>query len=354
MIRLNHIYKSFDDHRVLNDLSLTLTEREMVCLIGAMGSGKSTLLRCLAGLETPDSGEIIFDAEGNKPRICMVFQHFNLFPHLTVLHNLTLAPMRVLGLSAEEAERIARKQLDEVGLGEKCDYFPHELSIGQQQRVAIARCLVMKPQILLLDEPLSALDPIATGEVMDVLRKLKKEITLVMNTHKLNAVAELADRVVFLDKGCVCEEGRADEILAQPKREATRRFLSYMKDLHFDIPSPQFDRPELNARIEQYCNRFGLGSQAFRFVQLAVEETLNLIPLDKGAHLLLSKSEQEVRMMLDVTIEDGGSACFDEATCRDELSLNLLKGLCDVVSESVEGGNRILHLELNQERLLLK
>lgn len=262
--------------------------------------------------------------------------------------------MHVLGLSAEEAERIAQEQLEEVGLGQKSHLFPHELSTGQQQRVAIARCLVMKPQILLLDEPLSALDPIATGEVMDVLRKLKKEITLVMNTHKLNAAAELADRIIFLEKGSVCEDGKPEEILVSPKKEATRRFLSYMKDLHFEIESAQFDRPELNARIEQYCNRFGLGSQAFRFVQLAVEEVLNLIPMENGVHLLLSKNEHEVRMSLDLTFDDLGISYLDESSCRDELSLSLLQGLCDVIEERVEEKKHILHLELDQERLLLK
>ena len=353
MIELKHIYKSFDGNRVLDDLSLKVAERELVCLIGPMGCGKSTLLRCLAGLVEPDSGEILF-ASGEKPRIGMILQDFNLFPFLNVLHNLTLAPMRVLGMSAGEAERLALEQLDSVGLAHKSHLFPQDLSVGQQQRVAIARCLVMKPRVLLLDEPFSALDPIATAEVMDVLRKLKKEITLIMNTHQLNAAAELADRIVFLDKGRVCEEGTPDQILAIPREEATRRFLSHMKDLHYTIESSHFDRPELNARIEQYCNRFSLGGQAYRFVQLAVEETLNLIPLDRGARLLISKVEQQTRMSLDVVVEDMGLPYTEENSCRDDLSLSILQGLCDVLVESVDGNQRTIHMELSQERLLLK
>ena len=353
MIELKHIYKSFDGNQVLDDLSLTFAERELVCLIGPMGCGKSTLLRCLAGLVEPDSGEIRF-ASGEKPRIGMILQDFNLFPFLNVLHNLTLAPMRVLGMSADEAERLALEQLESVGLAHKSHLFPQDLSVGQQQRVAIARCLVMQPRVLLLDEPFSALDPIATAEVMDVLRKLKKEITLIMTTHQLHAAAELADRIVFLDQGRVCEAGAPDEILATPREEATRRFLSHMKDLHYQIESPQFDRPELNARIEQYCNRFGLGGQAFRFVQLAVEESLNLIPLERGVRLLLSKGDQQVRMSLDVTVEDQGVSYIDEESCADDLSLSMLQGLCEVLEERVEAGQRILHMELNQERLLLK
>lgn len=353
MIELRHIYKSYDGLQVLDNLSLKLAEREMVCVIGAMGCGKSTLLRCLAGLVTPDAGEIIFPA-GEKPRIGMIFQRFNLFPFLNVLHNLTLAPMQVLGLSAAEAERIALEQLESVGLAHKSHLFPHELSVGQQQRVAIARALVMKPQILLLDEPLSALDPISKGEVMEVLRKLKKEITLIMNTHNLTAAAELADRIVVLDKGHICEEGTANEILFAPRHKATRRFLSYQRDMHYTIESPQFDRPELNARIEQYCNRFSLGGQAYRFVQLAVEETLNIIPLNRGTHLRLSKVENQTRISLDVTVEDMGVSYTDESSCSDDLSLSILQGLCDVLEERVEGNQRTIHMELNQERLLLK
>lgn len=351
MIELRHISKSIEGHKILENLSINFKEREMVCLIGPMGSGKSTLLRCLNGLVKPDTGEIIYNS-GQKPCIGMIFQHFNLFPHLNVLHNLTLAPMIVHGLSAEEATSIAQEQLKSVGLLHKSQKYPGDLSVGQQQRVAIARCLMMNPQIILLDEPLSSLDPIAAGEVMDVLRKLKKEKTLVMVTHKLEAVAELADRVVFLDQGQVCEDGTYEEVINTPKQEATKRFITYIKNLHYKIESPDFDRPELNARIEQYCNRFGLGTQAVHFTQLAIEEALNIIPLENGAKLILSKSEQEVRMMLDIIVPDSGVSLLDDEKCMDELSLSLIKGLCDVIEDRVENNYRILHLELDKESLL--
>ena len=351
MIELRQISKSIDGNQILDGLSLTVKQREMLCVIGRSGSGKSSLLRCLAGLITPDSGEIVFPS-GEVPRICMIPQHFNLFPHLNVMQNLTLAPMKVLGLSAAEAKEQALEHLKSVGLVHKSDKYPHDLSSGQQQRVAIARALMMNPQIILLDEPLSALDPIAKGEVMDVLRKLKKEKTLIMVSHKLKAVMELADRVVFIDKGQVCEEGTVEEVIGAPKKESTRHFMSHLKDLHFKIRSADFDRPELNARIEQYCNRFGLGTQAFHFTQLAVEESLNLLPLDNGVKLILSKAEHEVRMSLNLIIEDQGVSYTDEASCADELSLSLIKGLCDVMEERVEGNKRILHLELNKESLL--
>lgn len=175
-----------------------------------------------------------------------------------------------------------------------------------------------------------------------------------MNTHKLNIAAELADKVVFLERGRVCEEGTVEEVLVSPCKEATKRFLSYMKDLYYNIDSPQFDRPELNARIEQYCNRFGLGGQAFRFVQLAVEEALNLVPLEKGLTFKLSKAEQQVRMIIEITVADSGVSYLDADSCSDELSLSILQGLCDVLEERVENHCRILHMELDQERLLLK
>lgn len=354
MIKLSHIRKSFAGRCVLDDISFSIAEREMVCIIGSVGCGKSTLLRCIAGLETPDSGEITFTNSEHKYKVGMVFQRFNLFPHLNVLHNLTLAPVKVQGMSIVDAERNAREHLDSVGLWQKSQSFPHELSMGQQQRVAIARSLVMQPNVLLLDEPLASLDPNAVGEVVDVLRKLKKEITLVMITHQLNIAAELADRIIFLHDGKICEDGTADEVISNPKHEATRNFLSHLKNLHYIIPAPQFDRPELNARVEQYCNRFGFGGQAFRFVQLALEEMLNLISLDNGAKILLSKVDNQVRMSLEVRIPDTHVAYLDEQTCSDDLSLSLLQGLCDVLEERVEGDERILHIELDQDRLLLK
>ena len=351
MIKLRQICKSFDGTQIYDNFSLDFRKGEMVCLVGAAGSGKSTLLRILGGIVSPDSGELVFPS-GETPRIGMIFQHFNLFPHLNVLQNLTLAPLKVLNMPYAQAERLALEYLELVGLAHKRHYYPGDLSAGQQQRVAIARCLVMNPQLILLDEPLSSLDPIAVGEVMDVLRKLKKEKTLIMATHKLDVVSELADRVIFMHKGRVHEDGTAEEVIGSPKSELARRFVRSLKNLVYTIESPLFDRPELNARIEQYCNRFGLGTQAFHFTQLAVEESLNLVPLDKGVQLVLSKSENEVRMSLELIVEDSGISFINDATCNDDLSLSLIKGLCDRLDERVDGNHRILHLELNKESLL--
>ena len=361
MIEVAHISKSYNGKKVLDDVSFRLGKRETICIIGSMGSGKSTLLRCIAGLEHPEQGVIHIEGRpltqkntGGYNHIGMVFQNFNLFPHFNVLRNLTLAPIKVLGLSEKEAEEQAYQQLGKVGLGEKALLFPHELSDGQRQRVAIARCLMMKPRLMLFDEPTSALDPVAEAEVMDVMRKLKKEIPQVIITHKISLVKEIADRVVFMHNGSVCEEGSPADLLNMPKQEATRSFLSYQKNMIYRIDHVQFDRPELNARIECYCNRFGLGSQAFHFVQLAVEELLNLLPLENGLDLVLSKSDTEVRMSLDVTLPFSEKMYLDPMQAKDDLSLSIVEGLCEVIQETVdEDGRKHIHLELNKDRLLL-
>ena len=356
MIEVSHISKSFNGKTILSDVSLNIVEKEMACIIGPIGCGKSTLLRCIAGLEKPERGYINLTAqdEDGLNHVGMVFQRFNLFPHLTVLHNLTLALIHVRKMSKSEAEEMALRQLDAVGLRQKANALPSQLSTGQQQRVAIARSLVMNPKILLLDEPLSALDPIAASEVMDVLRKLKKEVTLVMVSHDMNAVEELADKVYFLSDGNIVEHGSAQEIFHNPQQVQTRQFIEHLKSLIYTIDSHQFDRPELNARIEHYCNRFGLGGQAHRFLQLAVEELLNLIPLDNGVELKLSKYDNEVRMRIDATLPDKGVDYLNEDVAVDVISFSLLNGLCDLMTETSEGGLHKIHLELDQERLLLK
>lgn len=361
MIEVSHISKSFNGKKALDDVSLSVGPCETVCIIGPMGSGKSTLLRCIAGLEFPETGEISIDgrllerkSQDGYNHIGMVFQNFNLFPHFNVLHNLTLAPIKVLGMSKKAAEEQALHQLKKVGLGEKANLYPHELSAGQRQRVAIARCLMMKPRLMLFDEPTSALDPMATAEVMDVMRKLKKEIPLVIITHKLSLVKEIADHVVFMQNGKICEEGSPAELLTEPRQAETRSFLSYQKNMIYRINHVHFDRPELNARIECYCNRFGLGSQAFHFVQLVVEELLNLLPLENGVDLVLAKSDNEVRMSLDVAFPFSETMYLDPMQTKDDLSLSIIEGLCEVMQETTdEEGRKLIHLELNKERLLM-
>jgi polar amino acid transport system ATP-binding protein len=231
------LHKSFGDLEVLKGIDFRVENGEVVCVIGPSGSGKSTLLRCVNRLEEATSGQVLIEGEDIthpdaevdqiRTRIGMVFQSFNLFPHLTVLRNLTIAQQRVLKRSKAEAEEVARRNLDRVGLSDKIDAYPSHLSGGQQQRVAIARALSMDPDMMLFDEPTSALDPELVGEVLQVMRRLADEgMTMMVVTHEMGFAREVADRVVFMDEGVVVEEGPPSQLLGAPQHERTKAFLS--------------------------------------------------------------------------------------------------------------------------------
>ena len=236
-IEVRDLHKYFGELEVLKGIDLTVDMGEVVCVIGPSGSGKSTLLRCVNRLEEPTSGTILIegedithpdaDVDALRTKIGMVFQLFNLFPHLTVLQNLTIAQRKVLKRTTREAEEIARENLRRVGLLDKIDEHPVRLSGGQMQRVAIARALSMGPDMMLFDEPTSALDPELIGEVLDVMRALARELrmTMMVVTHEMGFAREVADRVVFMDGGVIVEEGSPDKILSQASHERTRRFL---------------------------------------------------------------------------------------------------------------------------------
>ena len=236
MIEIKGLRKSFGADEVLKGIDLSIDEKEVVVIIGPSGSGKSTLLRCMNHLEEPTRGEVVVDgitlsseANINKVReeVGMVFQRFNLFPHMTVLENIMLAPMKVKHVSRDAAEKTARELLARVGLAEKADAYPDNLSGGQQQRVAIARALAMHPKVMLFDEPTSALDPEMVGEVLDVMRALANEgMTMVVVTHEMGFAREVGDRLLFVDEGRIIESGVPREVFEHPKEERTRSFLS--------------------------------------------------------------------------------------------------------------------------------
>lgn len=236
MIEIRGLKKSFDDLHVLKGIDLTIDEREVVVIIGPSGSGKSTLLRCINFLEEPTDGTITVDgipmnseANVNKVReeVGMVFQRFNLFPHMTVLDNITLAPMKVRKIEKSRAEQTAQDLLDRVGLGDKADAYPNQLSGGQQQRVAIARALAMNPKVMLFDEPTSALDPEMVGEVLDVMQRLAESgMTMIIVTHEMGFAREVGTRLLFVDGGYIVEQGTPKEVFEHPKEERTKLFLS--------------------------------------------------------------------------------------------------------------------------------
>ncbi len=236
ILRIEGLYKAYDQHLVLSDINLEIGEHEVVCLIGASGCGKSTLLRCINLLEEINAGAIYLggeaitsgqvDADRIRQRIGLIFQSFNLFPHMSVLENITLAPVKALGISRREAETEARTLLERFGLEEKAGEYPDRLSGGQQQRVAIIRALALKPRVLLLDEVTSALDPEMVGEVLTIIAELKAlGMTMLLATHQMGFAYQIADRVAFLDAGAIVEEGPAKRVLSQPEHPRTRQFL---------------------------------------------------------------------------------------------------------------------------------
>jgi polar amino acid transport system ATP-binding protein len=244
MVRLEGIHKRFGELEVLRGIDLEVVKGEVVCILGPSGSGKSTLLRCVNLLEPPEEGEIFiagqdickgpgsgtgeqsWELDFVRQRVGMVFQQFNLFPHKTVLENVTLAPRQVLGKSREECETKAKALLERVGLGDKLRQYPERLSGGQQQRVAIARALAMEPQVMLFDEVTSALDPELVKEVLDTMRELAEEgMTMLVVTHELGFAKEVGDQVVFMDGGVIVEQGEPAQVLDAPRQERTKQFL---------------------------------------------------------------------------------------------------------------------------------
>jgi len=237
MITVENLHKTFGNVEVLKGIDYEVAEQEVVCVIGPSGSGKSTFLRCLNALESITSGSVVInghtltDSKTNvntvRREVGMVFQHFNLFPHLRVIDNVMLAPRKVAGISKEDAREKAEQLLAKVGLSEKRDAYPSSLSGGQQQRVAIARALAMDPRIMLFDEPTSALDPEIVGEVLSVMKNLAREgMTMVVVTHEMGFAREVADRVIFMDQGVIVEQGSPDDVFGNPQNSRTQGFLS--------------------------------------------------------------------------------------------------------------------------------
>ncbi len=259
-ISIQNLVKSFGPIEVLKKINLDVYPGEVVCVIGPSGSGKSTLLRCVNMLETPTGGKVFIgpdemtdpdvDLDKVRTHVGMVFQSFNLFPHLSVLNNLTVAQVKVLKRNKAEAEKIARQNLERVGMAHKEDSFPAQLSGGQQQRIAIARSLSMSPTLMLFDEPTSALDPELVGEVLAVMKGLAKEgMTMMVVTHEMSFARDVADRVVFMDGGYIVEEGHADDVIGNPQHERTKSFLSRVLNptavpLGDEFPAPLTESPD--------------------------------------------------------------------------------------------------------------
>ena len=311
LISVSHLSKSFGSLHVLRDISLEVRPGEVITVIGPSGTGKSTFLRCLNLLEQPSGGSIringqdILSPDADVPllrrRMGMVFQSFNLFNDKSVLENITMSPILLLGKSREEAEQQAHRLLEIVGLAERADAMPDELSGGQKQRVAIARALAMEPEILLFDEPTSALDPTMVSEVLGVITRLAREgMTMIIVTHEMRFARQVSSRVLFFAEGVIYEEGTPEQLFHHPQRTLTQHFIRQIHETEFTIRSEHFDWYAMMAQMEQFCRQYNLSRQRTENVYRAVDESLAILGTPVGTCLTLSYTEQDDSLLLTV------------------------------------------------------
>ena len=354
IIRISHVKKSYGTIDVLRDINLEIHKGEVISVIGPSGTGKSTFLRCLNLLEQPTSGSILIEGQdilspkANVPMIRrsmgMVFQSFNLFNGMSVLDNICLAPMLLLGKSREEAEQRAIELLQIVGLAERADALPDQLSGGQKQRIAIARALAMDPDILLFDEPTSALDPTMVSEVLGVMTRLAREgMTMIVVTHEMRFARQVSSRVLFFAEGVVYEDGTPDQLFDHPQRNRTRQFIQQIHETTFSIESEQFDWYAMMAQMEQFCQQYNLSRQQTDSVLHVIDESMAILGSDgntlrpPGTSLTLSYTEQDDTLQLTFKFQQEiSSEVFQDDS--DELAMMILRNFCrDIIID----GNRV-------------
>ena len=355
ILQAEALHKRYGAENVLNGIDCTVREGEIISVIGASGCGKSTLLRCLDGLERPDSGRVlvdgvdIFSPAAVRTKIGMVFQELNIFPHLSVLENVTLGQLVVRKRPRPEAERKAVEMLRMVGLGERINAMPASLSGGQKQRVEIARCLAMDPEVILFDEATSALDPTSKTEVLSVIRDLAKQgRTMVIVTHELKFARDISTRVLFMHKGSIVEEGTPEQIFDHPAQALTQVYVNNLRSLVFDIDTPDYDLYKLNAEIEWFCQRNTLGRR-YVSLELIVEEMLTkMMPFTGPIRICIHCKElsQEVSIEME---QEGFEGRIVGREGTDEISLMLLEGLCSSIQEEQRGATRVVRLEMKSD-----
>lgn len=348
MITINHLSKTYSNSgmTVLRDVNCVINKGEVISIIGPSGTGKSTFLRCINALETPTSGEVLVDGVNifdkktdiNKVRqkMGMIFQSFNLFEHLSILDNLTIGPIKLLGMDKKEAEEQAMELLRMVGLAEKFQAMPRELSGGQKQRVAIARCLSMKPEIILFDEPTSALDPTMVSEVLSVIRQLARQgMTMAIVTHEMKFARDVSSRIFFMNDGIIYEEGTPDQIFDHPQKPVTQAFINRIRSIDFNITSRDFDLYQINGQIQIFCLKYSLDKK-YITLQLLFEEVMtNIIPIvgPVQAEINYSEKDYSLSMKFNMKTEQNIESLFT-GDHVDKLSLSIIQGFCEAVEES--------------------
>lgn len=354
VISINHLQKTFEDGlQVLKNVTADIHKGEVISIIGPSGTGKSTFLRCLNLLETPTAGSIVVaghdilaegaDVPALRRKMGMVFQSFNLFNSMSILENITFAPMKILKKPREEAEAKAMELLALVGLAEKADAMPSQLSGGQKQRVAIARALAMEPEIILFDEPTSALDPTMVSEVLGVMRALAKQgLTMMVVTHEMRFAREVSSRVFYMDQGVIYESGTPDQIFDNPQKERTRKFINQIREYRFDIQSSQYDYYGMMAGVNNFCVKYNLSSQVIDHITHAVEEGLLVIGANKGTIVRVDYSEKTDMKGIKISTP----AKLDKNLLeKEEYSIQaaILNGLCQKVeiADEEDGGTAL-------------
>ena len=341
MIQIRNLSKAYGDLQVLEGVNAEIRKGEIISVIGPSGTGKSTLLRSLNLLERPDSGSVIIDgldilAPGApvpalRRKMGMFFQSFNLFPHLTVLDNLTLGPVKLLGKNRREAEKRGMDLLADVGLMEKAGNLVDSLSGGQKQRVAIARCLAMEPEIILFDEPTSALDPTMISEVLAVIRRLaSRKMTMIIVTHEMDFARDVSTRVFYMDEKGIYEEGSPEQIFQNPQREKTRAFIKRIRSISWTLNSRHYDLYAMNGEVARFAEKHFLSRSLLQNMQLALEESLALFYAGtekKELHLTLSYSEKNGDISLVLDFWDPADNFMEQNMAEDDLGLVLLKSV---------------------------
>ncbi|MBQ1220439.1 MAG: amino acid ABC transporter ATP-binding protein [Peptococcaceae bacterium] len=352
MIRIEHLRKEYPKAIPLKDVNVEIRKGDVISVIGPSGTGKSTLIRCINMLDPPTSGKIFIDDEEITAKGCdiarlrrkmgMVFQHFNLFPHMTVIENIMTAPVDLLGKTKQEAYDKGMELLRTVGLADKALSYPNDLSGGQKQRVAIARTLAMEPEIILFDEPTSALDPTMIGEVQAVIRDLaKRGTTMIIVTHEMKFAREVCNRVFYMDQGEVYEDGPPEQIFDNPQKERTRQFIRRLKVLEYTIDSKDFDFIGLNTKIEEFGRKHRISQKTIYNIQSYVEEMcvqILLPQMDNLFKMLITLEYSEEKDEANVVIRYDGNG-FDPLQTENELSLLLAKKATESIVYQAEPEN---------------
>lgn len=363
MIRIENLQKSYGELLVLKDVNATIEKGEVISIIGPSGTGKSTFLRCLNLLDRPTGGKIYINNENIldkntdvaklRRKMGMVFQSFNLFEHLSVLDNVTIGPVKLLGKTREQAQEQAIELLRMVGLAEKAAAYPSQLSGGQKQRVAIARCLSMNPEIILFDEPTSALDPTMVSEVLGVIRSLAKlGMTMAIVTHEMSFARDVSSRVFYMDEGIIYEQGTPAQIFDDPQREKTRIFINRIRNYRYSIHSADYDLYALNAEVEAFCGKHFLPSRIRQKLILLIEESLQLIPLDKGVELVVEYREKSGIVALVLQFESAPDySLLQTQAAPDNIGMTIITGLTsDIEQTDMDDGRKKITLTLKADK----